>query len=171
MTLAPTDLADEQAQLRRAPSFVPLILDAMASRNLRLRGLTDLCGLNRSRLGTLLHRDPTKRSDMTLQELQLILDALRIDLMHAFVHLNARETMTEIDHSSRYASLLTMLAKLFCDLPRTVVMALEDVVEMDGTEVRPEWGPALQRALVKRLVHEIHAVTQRRALLSDFGVV
>ena len=41
--------------------------------------------IKKSRLGVILHRDPTKRAPMTLPEFQSLLRSLNIDLMHAII--------------------------------------------------------------------------------------
>ena len=56
--------------------YIPLILQTMAARDTAQRKLALLTGINKSRLGLLLHSDPNKRSIMTQPELEKILRAL-----------------------------------------------------------------------------------------------
>lgn len=106
---------------------------------------------------------------MQINELQAILRALDIELLDAVLCV---ETLHDenIRYSERYRTLILMLCALFRHLPASLIAALEDITDLDGTEVRPEWAGPLQRAVTKRIVHEISAVTSRRAALSDFSI-
>lgn len=149
--------------------FVEVISTVMHQRNVGLRHVAAQSGLSKSRLGNLLHRDPDKRSEMSLAELQAILGALDLGLLQAVTFVEALHE-GRLRQPARFAPLIPMLCAMFHHLPSRLMQALEDVDDMDGTEVRPEWAAALQRAVIKRVVHEINAVTSRRAALSDFSI-
>lgn len=149
--------------------YIPLILQAMGRRDVGLRALALQTRICKSRLGLLLHRDAAKRSSMTLGEFHAILNALEIDPIEAIISVETLKD-DELRNSARYASLIPMLCEMFHDLPANLIAALEEVEGMDGTEVRPEWAAVLQRAVIKRVVHEISAVASRRTALSDFSI-
>lgn len=150
--------------------YVPLMLQAMREHDIGLRALSLKTGIYKSRLGNLLHRDPVKRSSMTLGEFQRILAALDMDLIEAAVTV---EIMRVIDRGdlARHRRLVAMLCAMFRELPLHALQALDQVDGVDGTEARVEWAPVLQRAVVKRVVLEIDRVVSRRALLSDFDLL
>lgn len=148
--------------------YIPLILEAMHRRNVGLRALALQTRICKSRLGLLLHRDAAKRSSMNLSEFHTILSALKIDPIQAIISVETLKD-DELRNSARYASLIPMLCDMFHDLPANLIQALEEVEGMDGTEVRPEWAAVLQRAVIKRVVHEISAVASRRAAI-EFSI-
>lgn len=149
--------------------YVAHILAIMNQTHVCIRSLALHAGIGKSRIGLLLHRDPSKRSAMHLNELRAILTALDVELLETVFCV---ETLHDenIRYSDRYRTLISMLCALFRHLPASLIAALDDVVDLDGTEVRPEWAVPLQRAMIKRIVHEINAVTSRRAMLSDFSI-
>jgi hypothetical protein len=163
------DLSMNTGSVLEQDNYVMLILGVMRSKNIGLRALASSAGIRKSRAGILLHRDPSKRSAMGLSELQAILRALDIDLLQAIIW---AETIKDerIRSSPRYAGLVPMLCDMFYGLPANLIAALDEIEAMDGSEVRPEWATALQRAVIKRIVHEINAVTVRRAALNDFSI-
>lgn len=149
--------------------YVPLMLDVMSQQGVGIRALALRTRIGKSRLGLILHRDVRKRSVMTLSEFHRVLNALEIDLLEAVVTVEVcRET--SFGNAARHRQLIAMLCGMFRDLPVNLISALDDVDGVDGTEVRAEWAPVLQRAVIKRLVHEIAAVVSRRAALSDFNI-
>ena len=158
-----------EAATNAQQDYIPLILESMERRDVGLRSLALKTRIGKSRLGLLLHRDPSKRSSMSLSEFHAILGALDIDVIQAIISV---ETLKDekLRNSSRYATLIPMLCAMFHDLPANLIEALEEVEGMDGTEVRPEWAAVLQRAVIKRVVHEISAIASRRAALSDFSI-
>ncbi len=145
------------------------ILAIMDHDRVGIRSLALHSGIGKSRIGLLLHRDPSKRSAMQINELQAILRALDVELLDAVFCV---ETLRDenIRYSDRYRTLISMLCALFRHLPASLIAALDDVTDLDGTEVRPEWAGPLERAVTKRIVHEINAVTNRRAMLGDFNI-
>ena len=149
--------------------YVPLMLQAMGDHAIGLRALALKTGIGKSRLGLLLHRNPAKRSAMTLVEFQRILDALDMDLIEAVVSIEILQAARR-EGVARHRRLVGMLCAMFRDLPANLIAELDEVDGIDGTEVRPEWAPVLQRAVIKRLVHEIAAVVSRRTTLSEFSI-
>lgn len=149
--------------------YVDLILGVMRDKGVSLRALALRAGIGKSRVGNVLHNDPLKRSPMSLTELQALLRALDLDLLKAAICV---ETLRDkaVFTCPRYASLVPMLCAMFHDLPANLITALDDLQDMDGSEVRAEWAGPLQRAVIKRVIHEISAVANRRAALSDFSL-
>ncbi len=154
------------------PDYIPLIVRAMEAQDMGIRQMALRTNIKKSRLGVILHRDPTKRAAMTLPEFQSILRSLNIDLMHAIISVEmAREF--ELMGDERFATLVAMLSTLFNGLPHRLIEALQDLEGMDGSEIRKEWGTYFQSAVIKKMVAEISRILQRRAVLeegSDFAL-
>jgi hypothetical protein len=146
--------------------FVPLIQRMMADRNIHFRELAQRSGIGRSRLGLLLHSDPSKRPDLTLREFQRILRGLDVSLIQAII--SAASTLDqELIHDERFATLLSMLAELFQGLPTMLIRALADIDGLDGTEIRRTWAAPLTEAVVEKLVREVTKLMARRDVLTE----
>lgn len=154
------------------PDYVQLIVHAMETQDLGIRQLALRVNIKKSRLGVILHRDPAKRSAMTLPEFQAILRALNIDVMQAIISAElARDP--ELSGDARFTALVAMLSTLFQGLPNRIVEALRELEGMDGSEVHKEWGTYFQSAVTKRMVSEVSRIVQRRAMLergNDFSL-
>jgi len=146
--------------------FVPLIRQTMAEQDTGQRKLAEQTGIGKSRLGLLLHSDPTKRAVMTLPEFEKILRALGTDFFKIIVYLETFRDLG-IEDQRRYGSVVTMLCEMFSDLPRTVIKAVDEINGIDGTEIRPEWGPLLRRAVVRRIADEVNKIMERRERLAE----
>lgn len=149
--------------------FIPLILDAMASRSLSQRKLALKAGISKSRLGLLLHGEPSKRATMSLAEFQQILAALDINIVQAVISVETYHNQ-KLFHDERFATSIAMLTEVFRGLPAMLVAALDEIEGMDGTEVRKEWAGPLRQAVVEKLVKEVTAVMARRAILSHVSL-
>jgi hypothetical protein len=141
--------------------YVPLILQTMAEKNTTHRRLALLTGISKSRLGVLLHKAREKRATMTLPEFERILHALGMNLVHAYICLNAFKDL-DSDYKKYYSSAVLMLCDICLGSPRKMIGALEELGGIDGTEIRQHWSPALQKALIKRVSAEIEIVHKRR---------
>lgn len=146
-------------------AYADLILVRMAEKGVSLRSLSTRCRIGKSRLGSLLHRNPLRRAAPSLSEYRAIIGSLDLSIFEAVIcaEVIGREQWCV----RRYAPAIAMLSRLFRDLPAGMIAALAELDEMDGTEVRPEWSVALERAVVKRVVQEIGAIAARRAALDD----
>lgn len=155
--------AGDEAVLK---DYVPLILQTMAESDMAQRKLSAKTGISKTRLGVLLHRDPAKRSPMTLDEFQTILHALNTNIVQAFVRL---ETYREVDllPQDHHGTVIAMICDAFVSLPKKLIEVLDAFEGLDGSEVRKEWGPALQKAVIKRVAEEVAAVNERRARLAQ----
>ena len=148
------------------PDYVPLIMRAMETQGLGIRQMALKVNIKKTRLGTILHRDATKRSAMTLPEFQSILRALNIDVMHAIISVEMARDL-ELMGDERFVTLVSMLSTLFNGLPHRIVEALRELEGLDGTEVHKEWGTYFQSAVIKKMVAEISMVLQRRSDLES----
>lgn len=146
--------------------FVPLILQTMAATDIAQRKLAARTGISKSRLGVLLHSNPGKRSPMTLDEFQMILHALDTNIIQAFIRVETFAAVEDL-RQNHHATLIAMLCDVFISLPKKLIEVLDALDGLDGSEVRKEWGPPLQKAVVKRVAEEVLAVSQRRARLAQ----
>jgi hypothetical protein len=138
----------------------------MEAQDMGIRQMALRTNIKKSRLGVILHRDPTKRAPMTLPEFQSLLRSLNIDLMHAIISVEMARDL-EVMNDERFATLVAMLSTLFKGLPHRLIEALQDLDGMDGSEIRKEWGTHFQSAVIKKMVTEISRILQRRAVLED----
>src|SRR3546814_10828381 len=67
----------------------------MDRKDIPQRKLAALTGISKTRLGLLLHSDPTKRSPMPVDVLQLILHALGPDIVAPYVRIQASGTLPQ----------------------------------------------------------------------------
>lgn len=156
-------VADGKPVLR---DFVPLIRWMMVRKDFTHRKLASLTGISKTRLGLLLHFDPRKRSPMTFDEVQLILNALGTDMVEAYICTKTWETI-DTDLLERHDAVIPMVCDAFVDLPQVLIVVLEELEGIEGTEIRRDWAPAVQRAILARLVEEVKATLNRRARLVE----
>ena len=171
-SLAKIGIADELRVVSNdeRQDYVPLILRSMDEQDIGIRKLAVRTRIGKTRLGQVLHRDPAKRTAMTLVEFQSILQALNINIIQAIISVETIKDQ-QLLHSARYATLISMLCEMFHDLPANLIAALEEVEDIDGSEVRHEWAGVLRQAVVKRLVHEISAAAKRRSLFGEMSIL
>ncbi|PBN42288.1 hypothetical protein SxD43FB_17355 [Sphingobium sp. D43FB] len=140
----------------------------MAEKNTTQRKLAPLTGISKSRLGVLLHRDPEKRATMTLPEFERILHALGMNLVHAYVCLKAFKDL-DTYYRRCYSTAVFMLCDICVGTPQKMIGVLEELGGIDGTEIRLNWSPALQNALIKKVTEEVEAIHERRNRLTNGG--
>lgn len=146
--------------------FLAVILDAMAHKRLSVRDLAGASGIGKSRLGAVLHSNEAKRPPLTVPELQMLLEALDIHVLHAWLKGEALRHMGS--HSdSRLNRLFPLLSEFYLDLPRKLLAAMAEIDGADGTELRREWSGPLANAVARRIAHEIMRVIERRNALTD----
>lgn len=147
-------------------AYLAVILEAMTHQRLSVRDLAGVTGIRKSRLGVVLHRNSAKRLALTVPELQMLLEALDIPILHAWLrgealwHVGAHQ-------DGRLNRMFPLLAEFYADLPRKLMDAMTEIDGADGTELRLEWSGPLASAVAKRMAHEILRVIERRNALSD----
>ena len=146
--------------------YIPLILESMAAQETAQRALAQKTGINKTRLGLLLHRDPAKRSVITQPELEKILHALGSNMLQAYTCIETFEGLDLVDRQ-RYSTIISMLCDMFAELPRKIIEALDEINGIDGSEVKRDWGAPLQRAVVKKVADEVVKIRERRARRTD----
>lgn len=146
--------------------YLAVVLDAMANRRLSVRDLAGATGIRKSRLGVVLHRNSAKRLPITVPELQMLLNALDIPILHAWLRGEALWHQ-ELHRDARLTSLFPLLADFYLDLPRKLMDAITSIEGADGTELRSEWSGPLASAVAKRMAYEITRVVERRNVLMD----
>ena len=129
---------------------------------LTLRKLALVCGLNKTRLGYILHPDPCKRRVAQNAEILLILKAMGLNPIQASVMMEASHYSDET-----FTSLFDLLARLYVALPLLVMNAIKDIQGMDGSLIRPEWAEALAIGIAKKLKEVVMQCQLRRDLLTE----
>lgn len=147
--------------------YAELILARMSERQISLRALSHRCRIGKSRLGSLLHRNPACRAAPSLAEFHAIIAALDLSIFEAIIR--AEGIARDKWRVTRYEAAISMMSRLFRNLPAALIAALDELDEADGSEVRAEWSIALERAVVKRVLQEISAVAARRSAVADFS--
>jgi len=133
---------------------------------MHIRELALKTGISKSRLGLLLHSDPSKRPNLSLVEFQTILSALDISIILAIISVESAIDQ-KVVHDERFGTLLAMLSELFSGLPSMLIQALDEIEGIDGTEIRREWAVPLKEAVVEKLVKEVTKIMARRAVLTE----
>src|SRR3546814_11814888 len=105
--------------------YIPLILESMAAQETAQRALAQKTGINKTRLGLLLHRDPAKRSVITQPELEKILHALGTNILQAYTCLETFQGLDLLDRQ-RYSTIIAMLCDMFADLPPKTIQAHDE---------------------------------------------
>lgn len=146
--------------------YIPLILETMTDCASAQRKIACKTGISKSRLGVILHRNPDKRSPMTLDEFEAILQALDIDMVQAYIRLETLQGL-EVFQRARYATLIAMLCEAFVGLPKQLITMLDELEGIDGSEVRKEWASPLQKAVIRRIIEEVTAVMERRSRIAE----
>ncbi len=148
------------------PDYIPFILQTMAAKGLHLRELALKSGINRSRLGLLLHSDPSRRPRPLFIEIQLIVKALGVSHMQAVISV---ETLRDLSLllDERFATVLTMLSQVYNEMPDRLIAALSEIDGVDGTEIRRQWAEPLREAVIQKLISEVTKLIARRDVLTE----
>ncbi|WP_164847494.1 helix-turn-helix domain-containing protein [Sphingobium algorifonticola] len=146
--------------------YVPLILEMMAEKSSAQRALAQRTGISKTRLALLLHRDPAKRSRMTLNEFERILNALGTDIVRALLR---EEIFRDLEalHRERYEGVAELICEFMFGLGRRLIDALEEIGGIDGSEVRKEWASILQGGFTKQVTNAVSDVVRRRSLIAE----
>src|SRR3546814_11804526 len=88
--------------------YIPLILESMAAQETAQRALAQKTGINKTRLGLLLHRDPAKRSVITQPELEKILHSLGTTILQPSPCLETIQGLAPLDRL-RYSPNIPLL--------------------------------------------------------------
>lgn len=145
----------------RLSDYSAFLSDAIAANSLSLRKLALKTGIDRRRLSDILRPRTSARSGITLSEFQIILRALDIEIVDAVlaVEVLAGHGILE-DH--RFASMVQMIGEMFTGLPCLLADALNEIDELDGSEIRKDWATPIRRGIVEKVVKEVTAKIQRR---------
>ncbi|AMK26052.1 hypothetical protein [Sphingobium sp. TKS] len=147
------DDADDQ-ELRACISFILEIIDG---RKLTLRALSLACGINKSRLGRILHRNPLQRRAPQLTEIHRIFRALGISLIEASVNVEAR-----LCEEPEHRPLFKLLARFYVDLPRSIMQAIKEIHGVDGSFFKEEWSQSLTAGVTKKMMDTVLSMLARR---------
>lgn len=129
---------------------------------LTLRKLAIACGLNKTRLGYILHPELDKRRVAQSPEIMVVLRAMGLNPIQASV-------VMEASHYSdgTFSSLFDLLARLYVELPLLVMNAIKDIQGLDGSHIKPEWAEALAIGIAKKLKEVLIQCQLRRDLLTE----
>jgi transcriptional regulator with XRE-family HTH domain len=143
--------------------YCAFLSDAIAANSLSLRKLALKTGIDRRRLSEILRPKASAgiRSGITLSEFQIILRALDIEVIDAVM---AVEVLAGhgILEDRRFSSMLQMISEMFTGLPCVLAEALNEIDELDGSEIRKDWAMPIRRGIVEKVVKEVTAKIQRR---------
>lgn len=129
---------------------------------LTLRKLAIACGLNKTRLGYILHPDPGKRRVPQNPEILLVLKAMGLNPIYASVMMEASHYSDET-----FNSLFDLLARVYVDLPLLAWNAIKEIQGLDGSHIRPEWAEALAIGIAKKLKEVLIQCQLRRDFLTE----
>lgn len=149
-----------------ARDYVPLILQIMAEKSSAQRALAQRTGISKTRLALLLHSDPAKRSRMTVDEFERILHALGTDIVRALLRDEIFRDL-ETFHRQRYEGVAEFLCEFMSGLGRRLIDALEEIGDIDGSEIRKEWAAILQGGFTRQVTTAVSDIIRRRSLIAE----
>lgn len=143
--------------------YCAFLADAVAAHSLSLRKLALITGIDRRRLADILRPKISEniRTGMTLSEFHVILRALGIRVIDAVM---AVEVLTGrgILEDRRFSTMLQMVSEMMTGLPCLLAEALNEIDDLDGSEIRKDWAGPIRRGIVEKVVKEVTAKIQRR---------
>ncbi|EQB02082.1 hypothetical protein [Sphingobium baderi] len=134
--------AAEQAQT----ACIDFLVDTIDREKVTLRKLAEICGLHKSRLGCILHRESDKRTTPQLLEIHRILIALGISPIKVTVEVEA-----SLCPEAEYRSLYGLLARFYVGLPESIKQAIREIQGLDGSTISEEWSDGLILDVTKTL--------------------
>lgn len=148
------------------PQYIRLILEMMAAKDTAHRSLAEETGINKSRLGRILHKNPKKRLRMTVEELEGILSALGTNILKAFLRTDALQGLDPSDHA-RYDSVINLVGDIVENLGPELIKTLEEMEGLDGTEPQPHWAGILRKGWIEDISKAVAFVMGRRTVISE----
>lgn len=153
----------EEADDEELSACISFILETIDRRKLTLRALSSACGINKSRLGRILHRNPVARATPQLTEIHRIFRALEISLIEASVNVEAR-----LCEQPEHRSLFKLLARFYADLPGSVMRGIKEIKGVDAFFFKEEWSDGLTAGVSKKIVDIALWTLARRDSLREF---
>ncbi|KFG90805.1 hypothetical protein BV98_001336 [Sphingobium herbicidovorans NBRC 16415] len=150
------------AVLAEMNRYIPVIHGMLDERKMTLRDLAVRSQISKSRLGIILHRQPTKRVIMQLPEFIAILHALGFELVHAWAGAKKLES-SDIVQDKSFNALYEFLVEFNVTFPEMML----NTPEMEGVEFRKEWSRPLAALLIQRVLHELE---RRRRARDEFAL-
>ena len=131
------------AETRR---IVPAIHEMLDERGWSLRELASRARISKTRMGSILHRQPDKRAVMQMPEFLSILHALDSELIHAWVATKRLEVI-ELEEEE-FPDCSEFMIAFHKELPKI----LKEYPELEGVVFRKEWTRPLLKILCKKIV-------------------
>ena len=131
------------AETRR---IVPAIHEMLDERGWSLRELASRAQISKTRMGSILHRQPDKRAVMQMPEFLSILHALDSELIHAWVATKRLEVI-ELEEKE-FPDCSEFMVAFHKELPKI----LQEYPELEGVVFRKEWTRPLLKILCKKIV-------------------
>lgn len=146
--------------------YIGIILDLMAEKDTAQRSLAQKTGISKTRIALLLHRNPKKRSRMTVDEFDSIFRALGTNIVAALMRAEALRALDPSDRA-RYDGVVALVCDMAMGLGQKLVDALEEIGGLDGSEVRKEWATVLQKGVIEDVSKAVAKIMERRALIAE----
>ena len=147
-------------------NYIEVIHNLMADKDTAQRSLAKKAGISKTRLALLLHKNPEKRSRLTVEELDRILHALGTNIVDALMRADALQGLDPSDRE-RYQSVVDFVCEFVVGLGKKIIEALDGIDGVDGSEVRKEWAIVLQKGIVEDISKAVAKMMERRALIAE----
>lgn len=147
-------------------AHIQIILEMMADQATTQRSLARKSGISKTRLGLLLHRNPERRRQMTVDEFESILRALGTNIVEALIRAEALKGLEPSDRE-RYENIVTLVCEIVLGLGRKLIEELERIGGIDGTEVRKEWAGIFQKGIIEDVSKAVARMLERRTQIAE----
>lgn len=155
----------DQEQLDTTPWLVDFIRARMVLDGVTQRMVADLTGLSKSRVGTILHSDRSKRRPIRVTEVSIILKTLNINELEAHFasELLDRDSNTEPTYDSQgYMRVVDLVSEVVRGLPAKLTEALMHLDGLEFNSIRKEHGRGIQKAVINLVIKEYQDSIDRR---------
>lgn len=141
-------------------SLIDYLLFKADAQRISIRKLAEMAGINHSRCGRILHKDPERRHAIKIYEVTQILAVLNVEFLEAAL---ADETWRQdpvIPHASvERAAVLTL--EFIRGLPAKIIDIVDEIQGLDCLDIRKEQGVRL-RSLIIQVIHQQYSELARR---------
>lgn len=141
--------------------LIDFVLTRAKAQNLSVREIANICGIKRGRCANILHQNSEKRHPFRVNEIELILIAVKIDQIEAVLATEMLSSNSSIDEEGIHR-VVSLLSEFVRGLPTRVADIVEHMQGLEYDDLKKEQGRWLQVAVCGILEGEFSDVVKRR---------
>jgi hypothetical protein len=146
--------------------FIDFVLAKAKAQDLSTRQIAIRCDLRRGRCHAILHRDHTKRLPFRVDEINIILQVLKIDQFEASLAIQLLGGNPTIDEQNIHC-IIAMVAEFIRGLPTQIAEIVAHIDGLEFDDLKKEHGRWLQTAVCGIMRDEYMDVVRRREFRMD----